>query len=398
MSQVLHYMMELEELNLGSIPEKSLCVDHIDDGAIKRFIKQNYISGYCDYCERPRKVIELEDLMRHVMSFINEEYTDAGNVLGHDSKEGGYLGRTLDEYDLVETVGLDIIDGKLSDDVIASIADLAWVEKDYYGTTPLEDLVFDWKWFKETIKHNNRFIFLMNKKKATKEQIRTRATIQNFGSTIRKFKLIKEIPKSTVFYRCRATSKRKYYRSKVDLITPPNSVARFANRFSPSGIGMFYAAFDSKTAMLETISSDKKKNSYASVGRFVNTKPLRLLDLTELPDLFSFFSLRRGNKYYERQFLHHLVTEMSRGVKKDGMEHIEYIPTQVITEYLRFVFKDKTATAVDGIIYPSSKDWKSKSVVIFADHNRSNVLFDLRNVAVEKLSSAKKIKLVGSSY
>ena len=78
---------------------------------------------------------------------------------------------------------------------------------------------------------------------------------------------------------------------------------------------------------------------------------------------------------------------MSKGVKKDGMEHIDYVPNQVVTEYIRFVFSDKTVTGLDGIIYPSSKNWKSKAIVIFADHRESNELFDFIGVKNEKLSA-----------
>lgn len=390
MSGVMEYAMELESYNLTSVPDKRLCVDHIDDGSIKQFIRQNYELDYCNYCEKRKKVIDLEDLMKHIMSFVNQEYTDARHEVMYVSAEGGYVANTMDNEDILSIIRLDIDDPVLSDDILFSIDDVAWVKTDFYGTTPYEDLIFDWRWFKETIQHKQRFVFIGKKSKASSDVLRTKATLEYFGSIVNKFNLVKKLSVNTKLYRCRATTKRKYYRDKVELITPPDSLAKFSNRFSPSGVGMFYAAFDEKTATLETISPNSKRNIYTSIGEFKNNSELNILDLTELPQLHSFFSLKKGKKSYERNFLHHLVGDMSRGVKKDGMEHIDYVPTQVVTEYLRYVFKDKTATGLDGIIYPSSKNWKSKAIVIFTDHRESNELFDFISVNNERLSSRSK--------
>ncbi len=38
------------------------------------------------------------------------------------------------------------------------------------------------------------------------------------------------------------------------------------------------------------------------------------------------------------------------------MEHTEYVRTQVITEYFRWVFKDNEDDELTGIIYPSSRN------------------------------------------
>ena len=51
--------------------------------------------------------------------------------------------------------------------------------------------------------------------------------------------------------------------------------------------------------------------------------------------------------------------------KEDSI--IEYIPTQIVTEYIRF----NPTLDVDGIVYPSSKDSSLKNIVLFYDHKES---------------------------
>ena len=46
---------------------------------------------------------------------------------------------------------------------------------------------------------------------------------------------------------------------------------------------------------------------------------------------------------------------MSRPVELDNMEHLEYVPTQVITEWFRHVFRTSEGEQIDGIVYPSAR-------------------------------------------
>ena len=54
-------------------------------------------------------------------------------------------------------------------------------------------------------------------------------------------------------------------------------------------------------------------------------------------------------------FLHQFARDIAKCVKKDGREHIEYVPTQVVTEFFRRVFTEPGGQSVDGILYTSSK-------------------------------------------
>ena len=50
---------------------------------------------------------------------------------------------------------------------------------------------------------------------------------------------------------------------------------------------------------------------------------------------------------------------------------MDYIPSQVFTEYLRLMFKDKDDNKIDGLIYNSSKVG-SKNIVLFYNQEQSH--------------------------
>ncbi|WP_339917977.1 RES family NAD+ phosphorylase [Yeosuana marina] len=60
------------------------------------------------------------------------------------------------------------------------------------------------------------------------------------------------------------------------------------------------------------------------------------------------------------------VTEISLPVFKKDLV-LEYLPTQVITEYIRY----NTDLNVDGMIYSSAKESNAKNIVLFYNHEES---------------------------
>ncbi|MFB9929976.1 RES domain-containing protein [Amycolatopsis halotolerans] len=91
---------------------------------------------------------------------------------------------------------------------------------------------------------------------------------------------------------------------------------------------------------------------YAILGEFETARDLTLLDLTQLPRIPSLYTESgRTPERYDLTFLRQFARDLAQPIALDGREHTEYVPTQVITEYLRFV----STTKVDGILYPSAQ-------------------------------------------
>ncbi len=70
------------------------------------------------------------------------------------------------------------------------------------------------------------------------------------------------------------------------------------------------------------------------------------------------------------------INDFRKPINRDGSEHIGYIPTQIITEYLRYNYKIN-GESIDGIIYNSSVCNNGKAIVLFVDNknciNENNI-------------------------
>jgi len=96
-----------------------------------------------------------------------------------------------------------------------------------------------------------------------------------------------------------------------------------------------------------------------------------VLDLTKLPPIGNFYTQPR----YDRDrliFLNEFVKSIAEPVVHDGREHIDYVPTQILTEYFRHRYRLHDKAQLDGIIYPSAQHKKSRAIVIFASPDDMN--------------------------
>jgi hypothetical protein len=66
--------------------------------------------------------------------------------------------------------------------------------------------------------------------------------------------------------------------------------------------------------------------------------------------------------YFDLVFVHAFARDLAKPITLDGREHIEYVPTQVVTEYLRFVMPQ----SIDGILFSSAQNG-GVNCVIFCD-------------------------------
>lgn len=368
MGRVKQRWLELEARHISNIPDKHICVKHFDDKYITNFIKNNYEKGYCDYCEKDLKVISFEDLMEFIMDGVSNFYEDAANFMSYNSREGGYLGEIYTPDELIQDqIGLDAQPFKIIEDIVDAIEDVAWAQPDLYYDNIKEDLEYQWSYFKEIIKHKSRYLF----SSGDKNQAKAFHILREVGKLVSGLNIIKTIPKGTKLYRCRQHDIKTKVLEFNDITAPPNEIAIYPNRFSPTGISMFYSAFDITTATLETISREDKSKKYITIGEFETLEDEIVVDFNKLPTIPSIFGIRDKKKYYLVLFLHSFIRDMTKEIKKDGKEHTEYVPTQVVTEFLRYPFNIKRKNKLSGIIYPSSQNKNHKSAVFFWDNEIS---------------------------
>lgn len=123
---------------------------------------------------------------------------------------------------------------------------------------------------------------------------------------------------------------------------------------------MFYGSDDIDTVVAEI--GAHSTNRYAIVGAFKTVRDLTLLNLADLPPVPSPFDDAGRAGYFDLVFVHAFARDLGKPVVLDGREHIEYVPTQVVTEYLRYVMPQ----SVDGILFRSAQNG-GVNCVIFCD-------------------------------
>lgn len=376
MSGVMEEAERFWALGLNSIPDKQVCNRHIDEYAIRNFIRRNAEDGTCDYCGRETKVVELEKLVIFLMETVCSFYTDPADFMSYNGREGGYLGALYDSNEILqEHFQLDITERELFNDVFGSI-DLSreWGNEFDYRDSPADTLKFSWDYFKDVVQHRSRYYFGMAKDlNSIDYKLMPEEILKEIGKNIKKYHLIKTMPESTPLFRCRQHKGNDIsVKYAGGMTSPPQAFATQPNRMSPAGISMFYGAFEEETAIIETVQLEKRENRFYTTAIFNTKRELNIIDLSALPKVPSPFDVTRRNHYYALIFLNNFVKDLAKPLLDKNMVHIDYIPTQIITEYFRFPFSDRLPEAqrIDGIIYPSSRNGK-KACVLFFDNEES---------------------------
>lgn len=142
-------------------------------------------------------------------------------------------------------------------------------------------------------------------------------------------------------------------------IGPPPPAAAVAGRMNARGISTFYGATHREVALSEV---RPFVGSRVVTAQFDLLRPISLLDLEALSEVSASGSLFDDNHRYQMakaNFLQSLSQKMTAPVLPDA-EIFEYLPTQVIAEYLASQMKPE----LDGILYPSAQTKTGKNNVV----------------------------------
>ena len=108
---------------------------------------------------------------------------------------------------------------------------------------------------------------------------------------------------------------------------------------------------------------------YGTIARWTTTRPLLVLDLTKRLEMPSFYVADETDYYDEAAFLDSFIADITKPIERDGREHIEYVPTQIVTEYLRTTLRTPDNQRLDGIMYPSART-QGKCFVLFLGYDQ----------------------------
>lgn len=345
------YFEELYERGFGAADDQAVCLTCTLDERLREQVAQHLTEPACTFCGREADdgtliAASFEVLVRLVMDAIRFFYERSEDTLF-------WADDFTPRYSSDEVVE-DVCAGAVADEVLEAIKEVIY--EDEWNEDPAilprnVALGHAWEKFRNKVKHETRFVFLSIPEKHSEhpDSFTTAETLQELIEIIRSREILKEVPAGRMFYRGRMADEPESAGYDASSLGSPRPAKAAANRMSPAGIPMFYGCGDIATVVAEIGSHTSKR--FAVVGEFETTRPLRMVDLTDLP-VPNFFDPSKRPGYYDLRFLHDFARDLGASVVLDGREHIEYVPTQVVTEYMRWL----PEFAIDGILYRSSQN------------------------------------------
>lgn len=368
MSGILEMAEELYSCGLTSGVDKNVCKNHFADNAVRRFITNSGDVYKCDYCNRSTEIVPVENLMKFLMETVSYFYSDPVEFAPYNSKEGGYLVPNTDAWEiLTEYLQLDVDNYALSNDMMSWIDFCrSWADQNELYSEGHYARPDSWSHFSYLVKHQVRYLFPAYHDNSDRHSHKPLEILEEVGRMVKKYKLVSSIKANTEVFRCRQHYATEIISGARQMCSPEIEYCIHANRMSPAGVSMFYCAFEANTSLKETIDQTKEGSNF-SIVKFALNQDIRIIDLSKIPPAPSVFDTRKRERLEDLIFLRSFVDDLSKPFEKDGKVHIEYVPTQIVTEFFRYMQKQK----VDGIIYPSARNHGYNSIVLFYDHSES---------------------------
>ncbi len=341
-----------------------VCPDCIADDGLRRFVRTHAQIERCDFCggSGPQG-LTLGALFDYMGERISTEWDRASSVLyygeGDEVWESGGAA-VYDAWDLLGELDEPLANDKLRDEFVAAFPDDR-VSRHAFRLAHHERLAYGWETFARYVKEESRYLFLRTGRgpQGDEELIPPAQLLDEVGMAIENGGLIRQLPEGSQVVRARQHSADQILATPGELGSPPPECAP-ANRMSPPGISMFYGAEDIDTALAEL--RPKVLPRCATVGTWSTARSLHYLDLVnvEVPTLFDM-----GGKSPRPWllFLRGFAEEVSLPASPSGAA-VDYVPTQVFTEYVRHVLGDRD-DPIRGIRYRSAVRPEGVSWVLF---------------------------------
>jgi RES domain-containing protein len=367
MGLVKSLQIEEEERGWHSV-EKFVCKNCVQDPYLQDAIASAACSTDCEYCGQTSNA-EIAAPFDTVMELV-------ANAVHYYFSDPNQSGLPYDEDWIIAPKGTDdvlmSIDLECHEDLFADVRDAfytdAWVPAadGHWASSHLHQVYsYSWHSFSHWVKHETRFFFRdvpYNDGFDEPQQIPPSAILPVVAGLVRDAGLVKTRAAGETLYRVRERKQGETWPiEEVNLGAPPSDRAS-GGRMNPAGISYCYLALQQAAAISEVI---RQTPSTAVIASFTTTRDLRVLDLTDLPDLPSIFDSTKRAEGEVLRFLRNFIGVICERVVQDDRVHIEYVPSQVVSEYFALMYHDGNRQGIDGIVYPSSVTAGGKNVVLF---------------------------------
>ncbi len=329
-----------------------VCSCCFTDTEIKSYIaSESTEKGMCDYCSEYGDLLEVGELLDFFTEFLNIFQPDDGGLELVNMMQSDWAIFTS------PNVAFDILS-----DVTLATNQHNLLESNVAYNDEISECIRHWDILKNDIREKWRFVTNTEK-------------LQDYGwdSLFSKPEIIDAYK---LLYRARIHQEENQDAYPIDKMYTPPAEKTSAGRANPLGIPYLYLSEDPKTTLYETRASFLDD---VSIGTFKikDGKQVKIVDLTnELNNYESPFISEDIIILAKSKMLAKIISkDLAKPLRRYDSE-IEYIHTQFICEYVRYV------SGADGIKFNSSLDSDGINYVIFVPE-----LFECINVEKRRITS-----------
>lgn len=345
--------------------EGSMCLNHVTDPVLRDLVADRVADRECRLCGRNTRVngrpfaFPINAVAEEMYRVVLDSWMDAAEYAG--AREVYIEDSRLALYESVASTIDETFEEELHELIAQAMPTDEWVrwggaDFDYLDADEWE---YTWQAFADTVKTQSRFV-LLPRASAGAGRSAPPEQLASFLEMLLHYMdaeadMVTTLQAGSEFFRGRMTDdlftlmRAARASPAAELGSAPPDKAG-VSRMSGRGIPMFYGADTSSLALTE-IASHSVYNR-AVIGKFVALRPLRILDFTRTPNYPSPFDDTANERRHALGFIRNFVRAITGPVLLDGREHLEYLPTQIITEFLRWAPTER----IDGIGYPPASD------------------------------------------
>ncbi len=360
--------------------EPYVCHRCIAEPLLKKEIRRWGRVEDCHYCHTERlRAVSVTWLARRI-----------DNVYRQLVRHGEEVPRVLEDSDNVDWVingerpsqliaeMIECADDRIAEDIVSQLSedhgdaiyrdgDTDWYDdaSDIYQIELPEDERFQeaWENFCKSLKHERRFF--SETARSLLDEILGPIITDSTSILSKAIRTIGPDDADRFVYRGRLANdideRKTIFAAPIAQLGAPPPRRATAGRMNSAGISVFYGSSDPVTCVAELRAP---VGGSAVVAKFEIIRPLRLLDLTKLEKVQNALS-RFHPKFFDTHDYAQFIRGFHREIKKPiipGWEALEYLPTQVVAEYLW----TRDDGAVDGLIFGSSQvTGETTNIVLF---------------------------------
>lgn len=344
-----------------------VCARHIVAPHLLQDLSAHYGGANCSICPAEGSdAVPLDRLAALILAAIRERFDHEGFVpdshqIQPQVAHGEVVASTLTGATVNDTF----------DALVAVVTPMILPAGPWYETFDEDTAVgtyFSWRDFDYRVKHQSRLMIPpAGKKPVTPPELNyvlAREMLDFASDNCKPMTLAA----GTLLYRARIERDVQALEIRVrqdpskEMGPPPTDYAT-AGRLSAAGMPMLYTALEAETACAEVASHSPYDECL--VTTFEVKQPLRLLDLTVIPDPPSIFDPTYRDFVSSRTAFEYYRDRMMDYVPGDARQALEYLPSQLLTEAFRWL----SAPTIHGVAYPSAAGVGGTNVALFFDDN-----------------------------